>query len=164
MAYSKLENGLKYTIMIRLFWCFGSRMNKLVYIYVPNEFVIGQYIFLIIEQNACRSYGEQDESNKTVGVLRRVSQSTRKTLFNTLVLPHYDYCSPVWDSLPKTHIHRLQRIQNRGMRIILDIHPHSHANDLLHEPHFMSVHQRFILHNCTLILEDYPWSSANSVG
>jgi hypothetical protein len=37
MAHSKLENCLKYTIM-----SFGSRMNKLVYIYVPNEFVIGQ--------------------------------------------------------------------------------------------------------------------------
>jgi hypothetical protein len=37
--------------------------------------------------------------NRSVGVLRRaakyIDQSTRVTLFNTLVLPHIDYCSTV---------------------------------------------------------------------
>jgi hypothetical protein len=44
MAYSKLQNGLKYTIMIRLFRLFSAWMNKLVYMYVQNEFVIGQEV------------------------------------------------------------------------------------------------------------------------
>jgi hypothetical protein len=48
MAYSTLENGLKYNMMIRLFRCFGSRMNKLVYIYVPNEFVIGYLLLTLL--------------------------------------------------------------------------------------------------------------------
>ena len=42
--------------------------------------------------------------NRSIGVLNRVSpfipMKTAKTLFNTIVLPHYDYCCPVWSSLP----------------------------------------------------------------
>jgi hypothetical protein len=53
MAYSKLENGLKYTLMIRLFWFFRSGMNKLVYIVVPNQFVIGDvFLKLLIKRLA----------------------------------------------------------------------------------------------------------------
>jgi hypothetical protein len=40
MAYSKIENGLKYTITIRLFWFFRSRMNILVYIFVIGQVVL----------------------------------------------------------------------------------------------------------------------------
>jgi hypothetical protein len=93
--------------------------------------------------------------NRSVGVLRRISPfipvSTRKTLFNTLVLPHYDYCSTVWCTLPKTYIMRLQRIQNRGMRTILNAHPRSHATDLLNSLNFMSIHQRLVFNRCTLM-------------
>jgi hypothetical protein len=48
MAYSKLENRLKYTIMIRFFQYVSSSMNKLVYIYVQNEFVIVQVVFKLL--------------------------------------------------------------------------------------------------------------------
>jgi hypothetical protein len=48
MAYSKLENGLKYTLMITLFCFFRSRMNKLVYIFVPNQFVIGDVVLKLL--------------------------------------------------------------------------------------------------------------------
>ena len=57
-----------------------------------------------------------------MGILERAAPflpaKTRKTLFNTLILPHIDYCSPVWSSLPDTNITRIQRLQNRAMRII----------------------------------------------
>jgi hypothetical protein len=43
-----LENGLKYTIMIRLFCLFRSWMNKLIYIFVPHEFVIGQVVLKLL--------------------------------------------------------------------------------------------------------------------
>ena len=89
---------------------------------------------------------------RVVGILRRVSpfipQDTRKILYNTLFLPHIDYCSPVWCTLPKTCIQRIQRIQNRGMRIILDSHPRSHADDLLNELQFMSTNQRLHFNIC----------------
>ena len=93
--------------------------------------------------------------NRANGVLRRVSPyipiSTRKNLYNTLALPHLDYCSNIWSNMPKTYIQRMQRIQNRSMRIILDAHPRSHSKDLLRECNFMSVNQRFFYNRCTLM-------------
>jgi hypothetical protein len=65
MAYSKLENGLKYKIMIRLFF-FRSRVNTLVYIYVPNEFVIGQVVL-----KAC--HGEQGSRDDTTRLATELS-------------------------------------------------------------------------------------------
>jgi hypothetical protein len=48
MAYSKLANCLKYNIRIILFRFFRSRMNKLVYIFVPNQFVIGDVVLKLV--------------------------------------------------------------------------------------------------------------------
>jgi hypothetical protein len=63
MAYSKLENVLKYTVTISLFGCFRSRMNKPVYIFVPNEFVIGEVVLkLLIKRLAVAMV------NKTLGL------------------------------------------------------------------------------------------------
>ena len=57
---------------------------------------------------------------KSIGILKRIApyipRKTRKTMYNTLILPHIDYCSPVWSSLPDNCIIRLQRAQNRAMR------------------------------------------------
>jgi hypothetical protein len=38
---------------------YSSSMNKLVYVFVKNEFVIGQVMLTFLYQKDCRSYGEQ---------------------------------------------------------------------------------------------------------
>jgi hypothetical protein len=58
--------------------------------------------------------------NRSLGILRRASryvdQVTRVTLFNTLLLPHIDYCSTIWgNSICKADLKRLQHIQNSAM-------------------------------------------------
>ena len=46
--------------------------------------------------------------SRSLGVLIRVApfinQDTRLTLFNTIVLPHFDYCSTAWDSCSGSQI------------------------------------------------------------
>ena len=37
--------------------------------------------------------------NRSVGVLKKVPLHTRKNLYNTIVLPHYDTCSVVRSSM-----------------------------------------------------------------
>lgn len=89
--------------------------------------------------------------NRSVGVLKRVSLSipmdTRKTLYTTIILPHIDYCSPVWSSLPDYCIVRLQRSQNRAMRLILDSDHRSHVKPMLDLLKFQSINQRFLYNN-----------------
>ena len=45
--------------------------------------------------------------------------STRKMLYQTLVLPHLDYCSIVWHSCRQALSQSIERIQNYAMRVIL---------------------------------------------
>ena len=56
--------------------------------------------------------------SKGLGALKRirpyVPQSTLVTVYNTIILPYFDYCSTVWGSIGKCLGDRLQKLQNRG--------------------------------------------------
>ena len=84
--------------------------------------------------------------NRAIGVLKYcstyVSLETRKTLYNSLVLPHFDYCSTIWSNVSTKHVVRLQRLQNRAMRCILKAPPRSHIEDMLKTLKWMSIRQR----------------------
>ena len=59
---------------------------------------------------------------KGIGMLRRmkafVLKSTLITIFKALILPHFDYCSLVWDNCSKYLLDKLQKMQNRAARVI----------------------------------------------
>ena len=97
-----------------------------------------------------------NKMKRALGIFTRAAQfvdpSTRITLYNTLILPHLDYCSTVWcGSLNKSDLMRLQRIQNRAMRAILHCHPRTHILDLLRTLKWMSIKQRLHYNLCTFI-------------
>ena len=62
------------------------------------------------------------KASKGIGVLRRVKDVTTKEclerLYKTLVLPHLDYCSLVWDNCANDLKTRLQKLQNKAARVI----------------------------------------------
>ena len=82
--------------------------------------------------------------------------STRKLLFNCLVRPHLDYCSVVWHSCKPTISQRIERIQNYGMRIILNKPPRTSSSTLREQLGWTTLHKRrhmFMLaqvHKCLL--------------
>ena len=47
-----------------------------------------------------------------------ISESTALQIYQALILPHFDYCSPVWDELSVTLSDKLQTLQNRAARVI----------------------------------------------
>ena len=57
-----------------------------------------------------------------IGALKRtrpfVPYHTLVSIFNSLVQPHFDYCSVVWGNCSKTLSTKLQKLQNRAARII----------------------------------------------
>lgn len=59
---------------------------------------------------------------KKVGFLRRISSSlsifSRLTVYNTLILPHFSYCSTLIYT-GSSNLSRLQILQNKAMRVIL---------------------------------------------
>ena len=58
-----------------------------------------------------------------IGALRRIrpliSQSTAVLVYNSLIQPHFDYCSLVWDGLSHQLSDKLQKSQSRAARVIL---------------------------------------------
>ena len=60
--------------------------------------------------------------NKGYHVLRRLREfadlKTLVTAYKTLIQPHFDYCSQIWGCLGTTLQNKLQRLQNRAVRII----------------------------------------------
>ena len=60
--------------------------------------------------------------SSVIGALKRIrpfiSESTALQIYQALILPHFDYCSPVWDELSVTLSAKLQKLQNRAARVI----------------------------------------------
>ena len=57
-----------------------------------------------------------------------MSSSNLNVIYNTVVLPHFDYADIVWQSTNMTLLEQLQKLQNRASRIILGINPYEHKS------------------------------------
>ena len=64
------------------------------------------------------------KASKGIGLLRRskhlVNGTTLKTIYDALVLPHFDYCALVWDNCSKSLQNKLVKLQNKAARILTD--------------------------------------------
>ena len=58
-----------------------------------------------------------------IGGVRRirdfVDRDTLISVYKSLIRPHFDYCSEVWDALGNGLSNRLQKLQNRAARVVL---------------------------------------------
>ena len=61
-----------------------------------------------------------------------VDQDTLVLIYNAIVRPYFDYCCEVWDVFGETQSKRLQKMQNRAARIILNLSNDVHHTIALH--------------------------------
>jgi hypothetical protein len=47
-----------------------------------------------------------------------ISMNTAIQVYQALIHPHFDYCCSVWDGLGETLSYKLQKLQNRAVRVI----------------------------------------------
>ena len=66
-------------------------------------------------------------------------------------MPYFDQCSTVWSYMCKNHILRLQRLQNRAMRIILRLDKRAHVDPMLKKLNLLSVNQRLEYNTCIMM-------------
>ena len=70
-----------------------------------------------------------------VGILRRIKPYVPAniliSIYNALIQPYFDYCSPLWGVCNKTLRDSLQRLQNRAARIIAGVSYESRSADVL---------------------------------
>ena len=73
--------------------------------------------------------------SRKIGILHRVKPfltiDLTKTMFNSIVLPHFAYCDIIWASSDETNISRLQKPQNTCARVILNESRRSHVQPML---------------------------------
>ena len=83
----------------------------------------------IIQAEICKKV------SSAIGVLKRVrpfiSKETAIQIYNALIMPHFDYCSPVWDCLSGYLSDKLQNLQNRVARVITKSPFDASSNHLL---------------------------------
>ena len=121
-----------------------------------------------IKNNDIESHSKSNQGTlvqQSVAIISKTEQQKKKTfrrfllwypirtLYNTLVLPHFDYCCTPWDVFSDTNISRLQKLQNRGMRILLGCHHRTHVSDtcMLSTLRWLNVRQRFHLLKCIIM-------------
>ena len=73
--------------------------------------------------------------SKKVGFLSRIgkfiSSYTLKLIYNSILLPHFTYCSTILYICNEGTMSRLQKLQNRGMHIILKCNRYTKINEML---------------------------------
>ena len=75
---------------------------------------------VIIDKNLC--WKEHIDSistrdSRAIGMIRR-AKPTLKLMYQSLVLPYFNYCSLVWANCSQTLKNKAQRLQNRAARVI----------------------------------------------
>ncbi len=60
-----------------------------------------------------------------------LSQWTKCIIYNTIILPHFNYCSTILFLLNQNELNRLQKLQNRAMPIILSCSKYTSINLML---------------------------------
>ena len=89
-----------------------------------------------------------------IGIIRRVSAclplSTKRMLYNVLVLPYADYCQVVWHPCSFHLIQSLERVQNLSMRVVLSKPPRTPIKCPPQKPTWMD-HSPQEASQCTLV-------------
>ncbi len=73
-----------------------------------------------------------------------LDKNTATMMYNALILPLFDYCNIVIGNGNSGILTRLQRLQNRGGRIILGWTRYSHSSDILRELKWLSIRERIV--------------------
>ena len=60
-----------------------------------------------------------------------IPKETAIQIYNALILPYFDYCSPVWDSLSGYLSDKLQKLQNRAARVVTKVPFDTNSNHFL---------------------------------
>ena len=97
------------------------------------------------------------EKKKKIGYLHRVSRQlsmwTKSIIFNTIIKPHYNYCSKILAVANEKEGNKLQKLQSRAARIILKESWLSDQREMLNKLKWKNVKENFEIDVCTFIFK-----------
>ena len=81
-----------------------------------------------------------------IGAMRRlkpfVPLSTLKMLYNAIIQPYFDYCSPLWDNCGIGLKDKLQKFQNRAAKVITGATYDIRSSDILENLNWKPLEER----------------------
>jgi hypothetical protein len=81
----------------------------------------------------------------------KVNDYNKVTIYNAIVAPHFEYCSSMMLLCTNDDLVKLQKLQNRAMRIILRVGRRTRINDMLVTLNWMCIKQRIVFNSLLLI-------------
>lgn len=94
---------------------------------------------------------------KKIGFFRRISNDlspwSKMIVYNTIISPHFSYCNSLLLSCPQECINRLQVLQNKCMRILLNCNIYTSVNSMLERLNWLSVGDSIKRNNIVLIFK-----------
>ena len=92
-----------------------------------------------------------------VGAIKRVKpfvpQSTLLDIYNSLVQPHFDYCSLVWGNCGKKLSKKLQKLQNRAVRVITSSNYDVDVDSLFHKLSWKDLKSQSQIQNALMVFK-----------
>ena len=163
------ENLLTLNYAKSKFLLFGSNRRLKAFtnvsIHVNNQQLARQqtfkYLGITFSENLNWSDYLTDVStkiNQRIGLLRRVkaflSVKDRLTIYNSLILPLFDYADIIWgDKNNSTLMDQLQILQNKAAKTILDARLLSSSTEALSKLHWHPLSHRRFLHRMVTIFK-----------
>ena len=90
-----------------------------------------------------------------VGALKRarsfVPYETLRSVYMSLVQPHFDYCDSVWGNCTKALANKLQKLQNRAARILTHSNYDANADFLIQQLGWKKLHSQRSIHMGVMI-------------
>ena len=84
---------------------------------------------------------------------KMLTVESRKLLYNASVASRLNYCDVIWDMCNVNSSNKIQTIQNRCARRILDAAPGTSARPLIHELGWLTLNKKRKLHKCVLFYD-----------
>ena len=86
-------------------------------------------------------------SQRNISVIRTamtyLPQNSLKLLYNSLVLPHMDYCSAVWSNRYQSQTNQLRQVKKRAARLIMNETYETPSAELFKNLKSMTLEERF---------------------
>ncbi len=97
--------------------------------------------------------------SQRLGVFKRVrsylAEDLAKTLYNTMILPLFDYCDTIYGRTDKCSLQKLQRLQNRGGKIILRVPTDTSTASVLTQLKWIPLTKRVSFHTNILMYKTH---------
>jgi len=84
-----------------------------------------------------------------------ISTYTRCIIYKAIIAPHFEYCAMLLMNMGESQLDKLQVVQNRAMRVILQCDRYTKMECMLQALRFMSIRQRDYIIMCVYLSLKY---------